>query len=509
VEAKVALSQATNRSWRRRLAIVPIIALAVGAGAIVQKPGWNETSHYALVRSLHNGTAQIDPYASDTGDSGRYKGHWYSNKAPGLALFSTPFYSATRALGIGSASEPHEIHLLAVFGSLVPFAVLLLLIDSFVERIVPGAGTPTAMLLGLGSLLLPFSTLLFSHMLAACLGFAAYYLLWLQRHNRRHLVTVVAAGLLSGFAITCEYPQGLLAVILAAYALGKPASIRRLVLFGAGVIVGAAPLLAYNWWAFGSPLRDAYVAKPTSPGGNVTFLPFSLHGALDLLFAGRGLMTVTPVLAAAVAGIVLLYRRGRRGEAVLAGTVALGYLIFNASYYMPFGGWSPGPRYLIDALPFLALPLAAALRRVPGVTLALGAVSAANMFVATVTVPELPDSWSTTTWWNHLAHGMFAPPDGLGQVVWFGSLAALAVVVTATLAPRPRIDGAQLSTALLGLASWLLVVRVGVTLLRAHSAGNELALIAIVAAASLLTWRAALEPPWRGIGRLLRAGRAS
>lgn len=495
-------------AWRRRLAIVPILAVALGAAAIVQKPGWNEKSHYALVRSLHDGTAHIDRYAVDTGDSGRYRGHSYSNKAPGLAMFSTPFYSATRELGIRSANEPHEIHLLALFGCLLPFAALLLLVDGFVERIMPGAGTPTAMLLGLGTLLLPFSTLFFSHVLAACLGFGAYYLLWLHRHTGRHLLLVVAAGLLSGFAITCEYPQGLLAVILAAYALGKPASIRRAVLFGAGVVVGAIPLLAYNWWAFGSPLRDAYVAKPASSVGYVKFLPFSLHGALDLLFAGRGLLTVTPVLAAAIAGIVLLYRRGWRGEAAMAGTVAVCYLIFNASYYMPFGGWSPGPRYLIDALPFLALPLAAALRRAPVVTLALGAVSVANMFVATVTIPELPDSWSTTTWWNHLAHGAFAPSDGLGQVVWFGSFAVLAIVVTFALAPRPQINRAQLSTALLGIAGWLLVVRIGVSLLRDHSAGSELALIAIVTAVSLLTWRAALEPPWRGIGRILRAGRA-
>ena len=487
---------------------MPILALAIGAGAIVQKPGWNEKSHYALVRALHSGTARIDPYASQTGDSGRYKGHWYSNKAPGLAIFSTPFYSATRALGVRSSSAPHEIHLLAVFGCLIPFAVLLLLIDSFVERIVPGAGTPTAMLLGLGSILLPFSTLFFSHVLAACLGFAAYYLLWLQRHTNRRQVTIAAAGLLSGFAIACEYPQALLAVILAAYALGRPASIRRAMLFGSGVLVGAMPLLAYNWWAFGSPLRDAYVAHPANPVGNVKFLPFSLHGALDLLFAGRGLMTVTPILAAAVAGVVVLYRRGRRGEAALAAAVSAGYLIFNASYYMPFGGWSPGPRYMIDALPFLALPLAASLRRAPVVTLALGAISAANMFVATVTVPELPDSWSTTTWWDRLAHGTFAPPDGLGQVLWFGSFAVLAIAITATLMTRPSIDRAQMATALVGVGAWLLVVRVGVSLLRDHNPGSELALMAIVAGAALIIWRAAADTPWRDIGRLLREGRA-
>jgi hypothetical protein len=487
---------------------VPILCLAIGAGAIIQTSGWNEQSQFALVRSLHDGTAQIDRYASLTGDTGRYKGHIYSNKAPGLAIFSTPFYSTVRAVGALPGSETDQIHLMVVFGCLLPFAVLLLLIDDFVERFVPGAGTPTALLLGLGTLLLPFSTLLFSHVLSACLGFAAYYLLWLQRHRRLHPLTISAAGVLMGFAIACEYPQGLLAAILAGYALGRPPSPRRLVLFGAGVLVGVAPLLAYNWWAFGSPLRDAYVATPTTPSGVVKFLPFSLHNALDLLFHPRGLVRLTPVVAAALGGIFVLGRRGHRNEATMAAVVIGAFLVFNACYYIPFGGWTPGPRYMIDALPFLALPLAAALCRVPLLTLALGVISVATMFVATVTVPELPDSFPTSTWWAHFVHGNFGLLNGSGQVLRFGLLILLAIVITAVLAPRPRVDRRQLLIAVVGLAAWLVVERVGGLLLHGHTVSGELALIAIVTAVSLLTWRAAVQPAGRVLGRLPRAGRA-
>jgi hypothetical protein len=497
------------RGWRRRaLATVPIICLAIGAGAIIQSPGWNEQSQYALVRSFHNGTARIDRYASLTGDSGRYKGHVYSNKAPGLAIYSTPFYSATRALGVQPTKETHQIHLMAIFGSLIPFVVLLLLIEDFVERIFPRAGAPAALLLGVGSLLLPFSTMFFSHVLSACLGFAAYYLLWLQRHRSLHPVTITAAGVLMGFAVTCEYPQGLLAAILACYALGKPASARRLGLFGLGVLVGIAPLLAYDWWAFGSPLRDAYVATPTAASANIKFLPFSLHNALDLLFHARGLLRLTPVIAAAIGGIFLLRRRGYRGEAGVAAVVAGAFLVFNACFYLPFGGWTPGPRYMIDALPFLALPLAAALRRVPLLTVALGAISAVTMFVATVTVPLLPASVPTSTWWDHFAHGTFTPLSSSGQVLWFGVLAALAIAITAAPAGRPQIDRRQVLTAVVGLVGWLVVERVGGLLLHSHAVPGELALMAIVAAVALLTWRAAVQPPWRNLGRLLRAGRA-
>jgi hypothetical protein len=480
---------------RRRLAIVAILYLAIGAGAIVQTPGWNEQSQFALVRSLHNGTAHIDRYAALTGDSGRYRGHIYSNKAPGLSLYSTPFYSAVQALGLQPTLETDQIHLMVIFGCLLPFVVLLVLIDDFVERVVPGFGTPTAMLLGLGTLLLPFSTLFFSHVLAACLGFAAYYLLWMQRHRKLHPAAIAGAGVLIGFAVACEYPQGLLAAILACYALGRPASVRRLVLFGAGALVGVAPLLAFDWWAFGSPLRDAYVATPTVPVGVVKFLPFSLHNALDLLFRARGLLRLTPVLAAAAGGIFVLFRRGYRAEATMAAVVAGAFLIFNACYYIPFGGWTPGPRYMIDALPFLALPLAAALRRAPLVTLILGAISAATMFVATVTAPELPDTLPTSAWWDRFAHGTFAPLMGPGQVVWFGLLTALAIAMTAVLAPRPRIDRRQVLIAVVGLAGWFVVQRVGGLLLSPRTAAGEVALLAIVGVVALATWWAAVGVP--------------
>lgn len=490
----------------RHLALVPILYLVIGAGGFVQIPGWNETSQYALVRALHSGTAQIDPYASQTGDRGYYKGHSYSNKAPGLAFFTTPFYSATRAVGIDSKDPATEIHWLAVFGCLLPFAVLLWLIADFTDRIQPGSGAATAMLLGLGTLLLPFSTMFFSHVLSACLGFAAYYLLWLERRAGGHRLAVPAAGVLAGFAVATEYPQALLAGVLAAYALGRPVSIRRLVRFGAGGLLGVAPLLAYNWWAFGSPLRDSYAIHSIAPP--LAYTPLSLHGALDVLFGPRGLLSLTPVMAAAAGGVFVLYRRGRRSEAVMAGTVAIVFVAFNASLNGPVGGWTPGPRYLIDAIPFLALPLAASLDAAPLLTLALGAVSAATMFVASVTVPELPNNLSTSVWWHDLVHGVFPFPDGSGRVVWFGVLAAVAAVITAVLAPRPRFNRAQLQVAVLGVAAWLIVASFGGSLIHSHAIAGELALIAIVAAAYFVVRRAAVQPNWLSVNRPLRVDRA-
>ena len=59
---------------------------------LIQSFSWNQTSHYDLIRSLDNGGTTIDPYQENTGDKVLYKGHWYSARAPGLALFALPFY---------------------------------------------------------------------------------------------------------------------------------------------------------------------------------------------------------------------------------------------------------------------------------------------------------------------------------------------------------------------------------------------------------------------------------
>src|SRR5207248_2325923 len=108
------------------------------------------------------------------------------------------------------------IHLLALVGCLIPAAILLLLVASFVELYQPGAGPAVAIMLGLGSLLLPYSTMFFSHVLAACLGFAAYYLLGVERRARGEPLLLAGAGLLAGLAVTTEYPLAILAALLGA-----------------------------------------------------------------------------------------------------------------------------------------------------------------------------------------------------------------------------------------------------------------------------------------------------
>jgi len=118
---------------------------------------------------------------------------------------------------------------------------------------------------------------------------------------------------------------------------------------------------------------------------------------MDLLFAGRGLLVLTPILVVCIVGVILMRRQEHRAEAnvILAGPAV--YFLYNSGYWLPFGGGTPGPRFLMPALPFLALGRPYAYRRLPALTLGLAIPSAFMMLVGTLTFP-LIGKQGTGTW---------------------------------------------------------------------------------------------------------------
>src|SRR5204863_5490433 len=64
--------------------------------------------------------------------------------------------------------------------------------------------------------------------------------------------------------------------------------------------------------------------------------------AVDLLIASRGILTLTPVLAVAVAGAATMRQTARRTEAHVVLAVAAVFFLYNSGYWLPFGGGTPG-----------------------------------------------------------------------------------------------------------------------------------------------------------------------
>jgi hypothetical protein len=474
---------------RGRLALVAILLVGLASATVIQSFSWNQTSHYDLTRAIYHGETTIDKYQTNTGDKAYYKGHWYSARAPGLAVFSEPFYEALILVRAESWTDAHVappdhpgdemIYLLGLWGNVLPGLLLLLLVWRVAERYEPGYGAATAVILGLGTMVLPFSQLLFSHMFTTFLCFAAFWLMLSERDGPPRPLLLAVAGLAMGYAFSSEYPTFFAALVLGLFLLSRRDALslagvaRRGGAYVLGGLVGIVPLLLYNHFAFHSWTHLAYSNIPRQQQGFFGIDAPNLKVLVTLLIDSRGLLTISPILIMGAIGTVMLYRRGRRAEALTIGGICLCYLGYNSGYYLPFGGGFMGPRFLDTLLPFLAFPIALTLKRFPGPTIALAAISITTTVIATITHPLIGYENETVTWMRYLSEGYFQPTIasayGLGRgwgAIWpFLLPAAGGVLLAAFVTPRLRLSNGALGAGLLALVGWALFALLGPTLL--------------------------------------------
>jgi len=457
---------------------VALGAVALAWALPMQSVGCGQNAHYAATRSFAEGHPYVDRYAQQTCDLVHRGAHYYAAKGPALDFWAAPWYLALRAVHLvprdhnvgmrypaAMAGVPlRAVWQIGLWAVVLPGVLLLVLVRRIADEVEPGTGVAVAVVLGLGTLVLPFATLLFAHVPAALLAFASFALLFRRR-------SPLAAGVCAGLAVSTDLPLLVIAGALLVYAW------RRAIPFVLGAAVGAIPLFAFGIWAFGNPLRLAYSGAAIDPGAggveqaHVHDLFFTLtsphpHIAVQVLLSKRGLVTLSPVVAAAAAGVVLLWRRGLRAEAALVGALAVvevGWHAFRPDYQLALGGWVPGPRFLVSLLPFLAFALAPVVRRAPATFAALAAISVGAMSVATSAEPLLSND-DTHHWIARIADGNFAATvltlAGVGHG-WLAILPFYAFVLVAVLAAaaatRVAVTRRDLVTAAAAVLAWLVV----------------------------------------------------
>ena len=394
--------------WRKPRFELLVLALAAFA-ALTPLNGTSsqDVSRVCLARVLLHGSVSADSCLSTRLglDKSGHGGHLYSDKAPGMSVIEMP------TVAIASLGEPSgwpsysaRLWLVRLLSSGIAFLAVVFLVGRVTEGIAPGLGSLSAVTFGLGTLVGPLAAANFEHVMTGALAFGAFLLAWRRRP--------VAAGLVTGAALLTAYESAIVVALLGIYvALQGGAVLRRYV---AGIVPGAVLLGAYDQVAFGAPWHFSYRyivgenASNQAAGFFGIHLP-STHGTHAVFAGSAGLLVVSPVLIAAAAGLVPLSRRYGR-EAALCVAVVVAFVLLNCGYFLPYGGISPGPRFLAPALPFLALGLAPALRSRAGLlTVALSAVSVAATVATILTWWMLAPS---PNWiWTPLAHLVTAPSE--------------------------------------------------------------------------------------------------
>lgn len=361
--------------------------------------GFNQNATFALTRAIvERQQLQIDPYVANTADVSRSGGHFYSNKAPGLAFAAAVPYAAYYAVR-GAPQNAQELNLalylatVAVCGSSGAAIGALILLAARRRGLDTGAAIGLALLVGLGTPLFAYSTMLFAHVPAALLVLLS--VLFLDGTLRRNSA---AAGAAMGAATFINYLCAPIALILLGTVLATTtkAKARDALRYLAGGAPFALLLGWYQWAAFGSPFRTSIDAvNPAFRDDRLWLGIFALPKAEALwgitFSPYRGLFFLAPVLLVALGGVIAMTRRDRAiGWSILVIT-AVTFLV-NAAFNGWHGGYAIGPRYVLHVVPLLALGLIEVHGRAKLLARALAAFSLLFNFAVTAVDPQPPDT---------------------------------------------------------------------------------------------------------------------
>jgi hypothetical protein len=384
------------------------------------------------------------------------EGRHYSNKAPGLSLLGAPVAALHGAIA-GAPSIRAATRVLRLAVVTLPCLAFLLGFAALARRFAgddEGARRRGVIAYALGCMALPYGLLYFAHApAAAAIGIAFVGAVALARGpTARPRALALGVGLAAGVAVLIEYQALLGALAVGGYLLAmvrrrdRPAGAARPAPTIGLALLGASPpllgLVAYHQAAFGAPWRTGYAfaADPAHRQGVLGIVGPNREAMWNALLApSNGLLALTPWVLVAIVGAIAIARdrdaRARIGpEALVAGGIALAYVVFVGSLVPAFGrgGWSVGPRYAAIALPFLAwLACAgyAALASRPILAVVADGLLVAGVaihVVAATTFPHWPDGFRNPLHEVSLrALGEGLAPHALGEAVGLAGVVGL------------------------------------------------------------------------------------
>ncbi len=398
----------------RRFESALVISVFLSLAYFYNGAAWNHNSRLNTIFAfVEPGTTDylsfsIDRFITDpangvnTGDWAWYDGHFYSNKAPGIALVGIPFYAVIfhleRMMRINPGDETVALvnaYLIHLWTTVMPVAVASLCFFRLLLRFVARyhALCLTAGLVW-GTLLFPFSTQIWGHATAAAFIMIALYVI---AEDKKHAYPV--AGFFAGAAVLTEYSCAITAVTLAAAAALRKDG-RRMGGFIAGITPSFLAFCLYHKICFGRAITVAnaynnpYFLSHQDHVAGLFALP-ELEALWGLTFSPyRGLFAYMPVLLLVLPACTHVFRRRSEWLLRLAVVNIIAFLAMNTAFNGWHGGACTGPRYQIPVLPFYILLLTVlAKQRLWRVMFALLLIpSCLNMLLCSAISPVVPST---------------------------------------------------------------------------------------------------------------------
>ncbi len=380
-----------------RLAAWLIFFATFLAMAFVYHPetGWNVNTRLNLVFAVvDRGTVDINDYHAmppyETGDKAIFEGNYYSDKIFGVSLLALPPYFLAQKIS-GDRFQFHAAHwLMKTFAVAIPGGISAALF--FLILALTGTPPRRAALITVfsvfGTMWYGYGTVFYPYIpgLACLLG--ALYITLFPCAKRLTVANCFAVGFLLGYALLCDlifglavFPIGVIWLLRAldqvgvigwrafAEMSGDRSRLKHLivwsVVFWVGVLIPLLIFAVYTYSVFGEfsvPYKyeaDELFREGMSRGfmGVTSPKPAVLY--FITVHPYRGIFVWSPIVLLGLIGCILATRH--YGKRPLLGCLGIftfvAYILFNSGYYMWWGGWCMGPRFLVPMLPFVLFGL--------------------------------------------------------------------------------------------------------------------------------------------------------
>ena len=361
--------------------------------------------------ALH-GRIDINRYHYNTSDKAIYNNNYYSDKAPGtvvIALIPVAFACTILELcGIEQESESGwlvsswigcvgSIGIVTALGGVAMLSWL----SKYVPRI---PALITTLSIYIGSVPLPYATMMFSH--AHVVGLLSIALWAIDKGNSicdkdiasnrtselinnyiQHNRWLLLAGVACGLSIASEFSSGIMAIGIMFWGILIKQNKCAPVVISATVPLMLIPI--YSWACFGNPFTLAYSYQAT-----FTEMKEGIYAikwpdgptALKLLFSpSRGLLFWTPFLVMSIVGYSGIWREHRNLFWYALSMPVLQILIMSGRVWDWPAGPTLGPRLLAPLLPWIALPCSYGVVRMPNTGMFLGTYSIIIITLGTLT----------------------------------------------------------------------------------------------------------------------------